>query len=999
MNKMLISKKLITLFLLLVNVFAYSQFVTTGIATSNSLYSGGNIGVGFTTLPVFGTNKFIVTGNSLFTGNTTVNGTGQFANLGLGVLPNTIYRLNVTGNSLFTGTTAFTGNTTVSGTSQIANLGLGVLPNTIYRLNVTGNSLFTGTTAFTGNTTVSGTSQIANLGLGVLPNTAFRLNVIGNSLFTGTTQTTGNVGIGIAPSAALSTKLSLASGIQGLSGLQFSNLTSAFVPTSSTNKFLTVDASGNVVLLNTTQTSGGTTITAGANITATGSPTTGYTISSPSQVLSQSGNTVSLSNGGGSVTFPTSTDSQTLSVAGNQLSISNGNTVTLPTISNTNLYNSNGTITNPIGYSGRFVNLNNNILQFSNSNNAYFGFNINPNPSKCASFNTIYNSGSAADNVFILPNTNKGYTKIFGSITNRRVVTTSLTTGVDIEKSWLQSGESNTLDSSKSLYEKSQKFVLCDDKFKPLVLNPLGGFVGIGLGQTVVPTAQLHTKGSVKLDNLGTPPPAPISILGTDANNQVFQFPASSLTPNNVNIYTDNGDLQDYRTVNLNQKALTFLDNQANFSNIFSLTSNGNTLNGYGVAINKTQSTSYLAPNLQGGGYNRNQMTSFDGVNLEVTLKTEGLYNRKAWLQISDYETKKVENPSNSAKFDLEDFGLLKPSSYLINPLGGNVGIGLDNGQPFGGTVTDPTAVLHTLGKLRFQDLPDDKKPNAILGTDTDGNVFEYDPSQFGGGANENIYNTNGTLQSNRSVSMASKTLTFIDEGNNPQSLNPFSFTLNPRSNDANVIIKNNRVQNPNLFGLGHFKISNQNSGGKFPNEYELTTGFSTNYFWTQASNKNHFSNDVSNLNYAINPLGGKVSIGTTNINLDADCPDCNNYRLFVAQGIRTEKVRVDIASVKGWADYVFAKDYSLMPLNDLEKFIKINGHLPNIPKAEEVVKEGIDLGAMDAKLLEKIEELTIHTIELNKKNEALEKEKIKQAKLIDDLAKRLEKLEKNTKQ
>lgn len=976
MNKMLISKKLITLFLLLVNVFAYSQFVTTGIATSNSLYSGGNIGVGFTTLPVFGTNKFIVTGNSLFTGNTTVNGTGQFA-----------------------------------------NLGLGVLPNTIYRLNVTGNSLFTGTTAFTGNTTVSGTSQIANLGLGVLPNTAFRLNVTGNSLFTGTTQTTGNVGIGIAPSAALSTKLSLASGIQGLSGLQFSNLTSAFVPTSSTNKFLTVDASGNVVLLNTTQTSGGNTITAGANITATGSPTTGYTISSPSQVLSQSGNTVSLSNGGGSVTFPTSTDSQTLSVAGNQLSISNGNTVTLPTISNTNLYNSNGTITNSNGTSGRNVNLNNNFLKFSgnepttNTNNTItispFGNTSNPN-SDNRSIQEIKSDKYYFPNFDgIGINTNKVYGRYEssnGGFENR------LTNGFYDSMAWLQvSYKSGTFYGNNKAFSSIGAL--------SYLINPLGGNVGIGLdkgnplGTVTGPTAVLHTKGSLKLDSLGDAPPTPDFILGTDANNQVFQFPASSLTPNNVNIYTDNGDLQDYRTVNLNQKSLTFLDNQSDFSNRLIIGSEGNVSD---KAINVIESTKQLAPNLGGGGFNRNELNFQSNFYSSRILKTEGVFEGKSWIQTSG-ENYYRNHSVNDKNYRFDTFG---PGSYLINPLGGNVGIGLDVNSTLG-TVTDPTAVLHTLGRLRFQNLPDGKKPNAILGTDTDGNVFEYDPSQFGGGANENIYNTDGSLTDPRTLSLNDQTLTFQGNVFNQVYNNNVSINncTNGTSGESFSTIDGNGfdVGYPQFiapdFNKGYFKLRGSafNRGGTSGSQ--LNFGVGANNTWLQSSSFRRTHNDVITIdglttectntasNMYLNPLGGKVSIGTTNINLDADCPDCNNYRLFVAQGIRTEKVRVDIASVKGWADYVFAKDYSLMPLNDLEKYIKTNGHLPNIPKAEEVVKEGIDLGAMDAKLLEKIEELTIHTIELNKKNEALEKEKIKQAKLIDDLAKRLEKLEKNTKQ
>ncbi len=64
------------------------------------------------------------------------------------------------------------------------------------------------------------------------------------------------------------------------------------------------------------------------------------------------------------------------------------------------------------------------------------------------------------------------------------------------------------------------------------------------------------------------------------------------------------------------------------------------------------------------------------------------------------------------------------------------------------------------------------------------------------------------------------------------------------------------------------------------------------------------------------------------------------------------------------------------MSLADLEAFIKKNNHLPNIPSAQEVKeKEGIELGEMNAKLLEKIEELTLHLIEMNKELQNIRKE------------------------
>ncbi|MDR6544289.1 hypothetical protein J2810_000311 [Chryseobacterium rhizosphaerae] len=112
----------------------------------------------------------------------------------------------------------------------------------------------------------------------------------------------------------------------------------------------------------------------------------------------------------------------------------------------------------------------------------------------------------------------------------------------------------------------------------------------------------------------------------------------------------------------------------------------------------------------------------------------------------------------------------------------------------------------------------------------------------------------------------------------------------------------------------------------------------------------------------------GKVHIGTSFNNLAlAGCSDCSEYRLFVKDGIKTEKVKVESPAANGWADYVFKKDYKLRTLDEVEKHIQEKGHLPNIPSAKEVDKEGINLGEMDAKLLEKIEELTLYSIEQNK--------------------------------
>jgi len=75
------------------------------------------------------------------------------------------------------------------------------------------------------------------------------------------------------------------------------------------------------------------------------------------------------------------------------------------------------------------------------------------------------------------------------------------------------------------------------------------------------------------------------------------------------------------------------------------------------------------------------------------------------------------------------------------------------------------------------------------------------------------------------------------------------------------------------------------------------------------------------------------------------------------------------------WADYVFESNYKLKPLSEVEQFVKVNKHLPEVPSAKEVEDKGVNVGDMNAVLLKKIEELTLYMIELEKKNEKLTKD------------------------
>ncbi len=121
-----------------------------------------------------------------------------------------------------------------------------------------------------------------------------------------------------------------------------------------------------------------------------------------------------------------------------------------------------------------------------------------------------------------------------------------------------------------------------------------------------------------------------------------------------------------------------------------------------------------------------------------------------------------------------------------------------------------------------------------------------------------------------------------------------------------------------------------------------------------------------------------RLAIGTTD--------DDPGYSLTVKGKIHVQEVRVDLLGAVA-PDYVFVPGYDLKTLKEIEDHIAENGHLPNIPSAEDMAENGINLKEMNLKLLEKIEELTLHAIDLNK---AVQQQKEKN-KLLE---KRLEKLE-----
>ena len=122
----------------------------------------------------------------------------------------------------------------------------------------------------------------------------------------------------------------------------------------------------------------------------------------------------------------------------------------------------------------------------------------------------------------------------------------------------------------------------------------------------------------------------------------------------------------------------------------------------------------------------------------------------------------------------------------------------------------------------------------------------------------------------------------------------------------------------------------------------------------------------------------GNMGVGTKNP---------GSFRLAVNGKIRAKEIKVET----GWADFVFYEDYQLPSLEAVEQHIKEKGHLEHIPSEKEVAENGIYLGEMDSKLLRKIEELTLYTIQQEKKIKNLQEQKTvitKQAQEIENLKK-----------
>ena len=172
----------------------------------------------------------------------------------------------------------------------------------------------------------------------------------------------------------------------------------------------------------------------------------------------------------------------------------------------------------------------------------------------------------------------------------------------------------------------------------------------------------------------------------------------------------------------------------------------------------------------------------------------------------------------------------------------------------------------------------------------------------------------------------------------------------------------------PTIDTTGYLKLDNDLSASKKPviiSGYSYGAAIKFNANSTTSGNRNLELGNINNSkvfspSLVVSAENGNVSIGTNAIQ--------NNYKLAVAGDMIAERVVVKLKTT--WPDYVFSNSYQLTDLKEIEKYIKINSHLPDIPSDKEVEKNGVDVGDINTKLLKKIEELTLYLIQIQKTNE-----------------------------
>lgn len=286
--------------------------------------------------------------------------------------------------------------------------------------------------------------------------------------------------------------------------------------------------------------------------------------------------------------------------------------------------------------------------------------------------------------------------------------------------------------------------------------------------------------------------------------------------------------------------------------------------------------------------------------------------------------------------FIILSFNTTISAQTLFVPGGIMGGLGTSTNTNVGIGTNSPSSLLDVNGTFNARDaitLMQDKKKYVGL------NLISYDGLHPGGQSSIQFFSFGGHW---------STSMTAIKAGT---SLGSMIFT----GFDGNETIQNARLE---------VTTTDDFSPGNYKSQMRFRIGGSTNCCGADRM--------------VIDGFTGRVGIGLDDYSTLASST-LNDYKLYVGGGIVAEEIRVKVQ--EEWPDYVFATDYKLPTLEEVESFIKKNKHLSGVPSAATVSESGVELAKMNKIQIQKIEELTLYTIQqekqlnlLSAENEALKK-------------------------
>lgn len=443
--------------------------------------------------------------------------------------------------------------------------------------------------------------------------------------------------------------------------------------------------------------------------------------------------------------------------------------------------------------------------------------------------------------------------------------------------------------------------------------SPITTSSNVGIG-TTTPGSKLHVKGfgnTVQLEATGT--------------YNYLTFRTTGGGRGAAGVYTNANDM-DFGTALGNSTGKVNL--LINAIPKFTLASNGY------VGIGTTTPNAQL--HLKGTGYNPVQLETTNADNY-MTFYASNAYKGYAGIYSGDNDMDFGTGSSNSTgKVNLTILGAPK----LTVAANGFAGIG----------TTTPGTQLHVKGSganlLRLDSSNPDSWMAFYSSNDYKGYAGVYsgdNDMDFGTG------NTNATGKVHLTINGYPK-LTVAHNGNVGIGTTGPQAQLHVRSDDVQPIFS--ETTNPDNIMVFHTAYGYKGYLGVLSNDNDMDFGMTNS---NSTGNVNLVTDGKARLTVFAN---GNVGIGTSS----------NEYALSVNGTIRSKQVRVET----GWADYVFDNDFRLRPLAEVEAFIQDNKHLPDVTPAAEIQKNGLEVAQQMTEMMQKIEELTLYVIQLDKENAAL---------------------------